>query len=352
MKIKSGYAAMIMLCFYTSSANAAGFDLGERVIDPLFEEGGYIEFSSYVVNVDVTGEVAGLPTGDVGDDFLTGNFSYKNDITDALSFALILDQPFARDLTYKEGPFAGAEAHLSSLSASGYLRYRFDNGFSIHGGLRAQRIDGMIAEPTTTVTFDDDWGFGYSAGIAYEIPSIALRASLTYDSEIETSHDTRFNTASLPGLESTSLKTPQSVNLKVQTGVHENVLVFGALRWTDWDEVTLDPGDAGGADLFNFRDGITGSLGAAYLFNEKLAGFVVAEIERKSSKPATSALDVDDNGRSLTVGVEYTTEDNLRLTGSFTYVDLYDREGEVAGAPVRFEDNHAIAFGLKVGYSF
>ncbi|WP_342074994.1 hypothetical protein [Yoonia sp. SS1-5] len=336
---------------FGGNAFAAGFELGERTLDPLFEEGGYAEISTFSVDVSVSGTAAGFPTGDVGDDFFTGSLALKNDLSSELSYALIIDQPFARDLTYGVGPFAGTEAHLSSLAVTGYLRYKFENRVSVHAGLRAQWLDGVLSDPTTRIRFSDDWGFGYSLGVAYEIPEIALRASLTYDSAIKTEHNTRFNGASVPGLTNTSIETPQSVNLKFQTGVREDTLVFGGIRWTDWDQVTLDPGNGGGPDQFGFRDGLTYTIGVAHVLNDRWTGFAVAEFERKTNLPASSPIDVDDNSRALTLGAQYVAG-NATITGSITYVDLYDRNGSIGGAPVSFSDNNAVALGLKVGWSF
>lgn len=335
-----------------TAAFGAGFDLGERVIDPLFEGGNYLEVTTYRVKTSVNATAAGLPTGDVSDDFFTGSFAIKQDLSDKWSYAIIADHPFARDLTYSAGPFARTEAHLDGYALTGYLRYKFNDRFSTHFGLRAQRLGGFIADPVNgTVTFDNEWAAGYSLGVAYEIPEIALRASLTYDSAIKSDHDTRFNDVSIPGLDTTSTRTPQTVNLKFQTGVREDTLVFGAVRWTDWDNTKLDPGNSGGPNLFGFRDGISVSIGVARQFNEQWTGFAAYEWERGEGTPLDSPLEVDDNSQSLSIGAQYKVND-ATITGVISYIDVRDRVGAIGGASVSFESNSAVALGVKVGWNF
>lgn len=344
-------AGAAFACLSTATFGA-GFDLGERTIDPLFEEGNYLEAATYGVKTSVDGTAAGLPTADVSDDFVTGSFAIKQDLSDKWSYAIITDHPYARDLTYSVGPFAGSEAHLDGYAITGYLRYKFNDRFSSYVGLRAQRLGGYIADPVNgVVTFDNKWASGYSVGLAYEIPEIALRASLTYDSAVKSDHATRFGGATIPGLDTTSTRTPQSVNLKFQTGVREDTLVFAAVRWTDWDKTSLDPGNAGGPDLFGFRDGITASFGVARQFNDQWSGFAAYEWERSEGTASDSPLEVDNNTQSISIGAQYKIN-NATITGVISYIDIRDRSGNIGGAPVSFGSNSAVALGLKVGWNF
>ena len=87
-------------------------------------------------------------------------------------------------------PFAGTTAEARSLGVTALLRHRLDGRWSVHAGLRAERFggDAMLAGwgygrlAGYAWTGDDDWGFGYVVGGAFEIPEIALRVALTYSS--------------------------------------------------------------------------------------------------------------------------------------------------------------------------
>lgn len=68
----------------------------------------------------------------------------------------------------------------------------------------------------------NDVAFGGLAGMAYEIPDIALRAALTYNHRIEHSLDTVENMTGLGQTNVASTATtvlPRSVNLDFQTGI-------------------------------------------------------------------------------------------------------------------------------------
>ncbi len=123
-----------------SPAYAGGIDRSNQSIAPLFEDGNYAEISFGSVNPDISGTAAGSFSGNMVDSYLQAGAAYKQDFSDRLSFALIYDQPYGADVAYPSGTtyaFTGANAELRSLALSGILRYKFDGGFSVHGGLRA-----------------------------------------------------------------------------------------------------------------------------------------------------------------------------------------------------------------------
>ena len=102
-------------------------------------------------------------------------------------------------------------------------------------------------------------GVGWLAGAAYQIPDIALKASVTYRSEID--HDVNIN-ESIPTLGAlallgddgvaaakaiaaasgkTTITTPQSVNIDLQTGIMANTIAFANLRWVNWKDFSIQP---------------------------------------------------------------------------------------------------------------
>lgn len=88
----------------------------------------------------------------------------------------------------------GTKAQVSSNAVKAIARYKFDGGFSVHGGLRAQTIGGNLALSgaafagsfrSYSLDLANDTSYGYAAVVAYERPDIALRVSLTYNSKID-----------------------------------------------------------------------------------------------------------------------------------------------------------------------
>ena len=373
-----------------TSAHAVGLDRSAQNIGILFEEGDYAELSFGYVAPDIEGsdEVGGLGTGDVANNYFTGSIGYKQQVTDQLSFAIILDQPYGADITYADGPLAGGSgsatlggtgAKLSSAALSVLGRYEFGNGFSAHGGIRAQQISGLVnlgggrfsGLDGYSTTVDSDIDFGYTLGVAYEIPDIALRVALTYFSEIDHDIDTVENLpgATPPGgfASSSEVTTPQAVNLDFQTGVAEDTLLFGQIRWADYEAVSLSPtvfngaviagGGAPGASLVGIDSNYRYTVGVGRRFTDEFSGAISLTYEADEGD-SVSPLGPTDGSIGLTLGGTYDTG-TFKITGGINYTKLGDTFVEATdpttGATFRttsFDDNDAIGLGLRIGYRY
>lgn len=350
------------------TAQAGGIDRSGQSIMALFEAGRYAEFSLGSISPDTSGTaVAGLgsaSSGDMTSSYLQLGAAYKADINDRLSYAIIYDQPFGASVDYPIGTgyyAAGASADLDSHAITGLLRYKFANNFSVHGGLRVQSIEATAAVPFVggyAVTGDRDVGVGYVAGVAYERPEIALRVALTYNSGIEHDVDTAETFGGGPALTTTTqIETPQSVNLDFQSGIAEDTLLFGGIRWAEWSEFDITPvgyaGATGGGSLVSYdNDVFTYSLGVGRRLNENWSVSASVGYE-KSNGGFASNLGPTDGNKSLALAAVY-TQDNMKITTGIRYVNIGDAQTAIPGfAPAAdFEDNHAVAIGVKVGYSF
>ena len=239
-------------CLVASMAQAGGMDRSGQTIAPLFEDGGetgsYAELSFGSIYPDVSGTALGTDSGNMAENYLRFGAAYKTDLSDRVSLAVIFDQPYGADVAYPTGTgyvFAGSTANFESNAITGILRYKFDNGFSLHAGVRAQSTEAEVSIPYIvgyTASSPSDTGFGYLVGAAYEKPEIALRIALTYFSAIE--HETEVTEyTGLTGTTNgtTSFETPEAFNLDVQTGIAENTLLFGGIRWVNWGDFAIAP---------------------------------------------------------------------------------------------------------------
>lgn len=135
------------------TAQAGGIDRSGQSILALFESGRYAEFSLGSVSPDTSGNavaaLGGFGSGDMTSSFLQLGAAYKADINDRLSYAIIYDQPFGADVDYPTGTgyFAAYPAEFESHAITGLLRYKFQNNFSVHGGLRVQSVEATAAVP-------------------------------------------------------------------------------------------------------------------------------------------------------------------------------------------------------------
>ena len=337
-----------------TSAFAGGIERTSQSVGVLFEKGTYGEFTFSTVSPTVTGTRGGTASGDMATSYNNYSFSYKQDISSALSFALILDQPIGANVAYPSAgayPFAGSTATVNSNAVTGFLRYKFPSNVSIYGGLRAQSVTADLDVLTSNPGFGPayklhvgtDVAYGYALGVAYEKPEIALRVALTYNSEI---------THSLPDNTGTpfDVEIPKSWNLEFQSGVAKDTLVFGSIRWVEWKAFNISPLDylGGAIPLASGTINTTAyTLGLGRKFNERWSGAVILGYEGGGGVPVGN-LGPTDGYRSIGLAATYKVN-NVKITGGIRYIDIGDATTTIGA---NFSDNSAIGVGVKVGVSF
>ncbi len=253
------------------------------------------------------------------------------------------------------------QAELNSTGITALAQYELNENFSVHGGIRQNTIDMNIALPAIpalfggpvaayTATGASSSAMGYVIGAAYEIPDIALRAAITYSSE--TNHDVVTTENVGVGVTTTRITMPKSVNFDFQTGVAPDTLAMFGVRYVNWTSTVIDPaghrGQRGTALQTYSEDSYTFSLGMARRFSESFAGSATLGWERPQGGDSGNLAPTDGNV-SLSVGGAYTL-DNMEISGGIRYVRIGDATTATAGA--QFNDNSAIALGLKVGFNF
>ena len=347
---KLGFAASAALLASTAMVQAGGIERTTQSISMIFEEGSYAEFALSFVAPSISGvDPTTADTGDMASDYFGFSGGYKTDIGDKMALAVIFDQPFGADAEYSQGYYSGVNAHLTSNAVTVLASYDLTDRFVIYGGGVAQEMSANAAVPLVggyTATTGSDIGFGFVAGAAFQIPDIALRVSLTYRSEISTSHDTvEFGTLN----SITNVTTPQSVNLEFQTGVNPKTLVFGAVRWVEWSQFEIDPANYPlPTPLVSYDDDrIQFSLGVGRKLSDTLSAAVTVGYE-KTLPGAASILSPSSGNFSIGGGVTYSLG-NAEITVGAKYLwlgDVVDTNGGV------FENNNAIAAGIKYSITF
>jgi long-chain fatty acid transport protein len=328
-----------------TGALAGGIDRSGQGIGFMFEPGTYAELSFGIVSPSVSNTPLAPPAaaGDVAQTYRQLGAAYKTDLSEQLSIGVQLDQPYGAHVQYPT-TLGGGFAELTSSAVNVIGRYKFDGGFSAHAGLSYVTIDGRLFVPASLVasrTYSADGDVGYMAGVAYERPDIALRVALTYFSGTEHSLE------SSVGITGT-INPPQAVNLDFQTGVAANTLVFGQIRWADWTDTQVIANPP--AVLISYAsDRVTYTLGVARKFNDTWSGALSIGYEEDLGE-VQSTLSPTDGFVSIGAAAIYTTG-NMKVTTGIRYVDIGNATtGTVALG--RFEDNEALALGVKVGWSF
>lgn len=186
---------------------------------------------------------------------------------------------------------------------------------------------GAAAQPQNgigTFTVEDE-SVGWRAGVAYEIPDIALRASLVYNSKydytlrgIQDNSGFGANAAAVLGAGQfgaqipvfIETEIPESIDLKFQSGIREGTLAFASVRWQNWSKLDILPIQGSTSTLAfepGYRDGVTVSAGVAQVFTEDLAGRLALTWDRGTSTVSGTQTD----SWTLTGGLRYTQNEKI-----------------------------------------
>ncbi|RDC74511.1 hypothetical protein DLJ49_04280 [Rhodovulum sp. 12E13] len=400
--IRTFLGAALVIGASPLAAFAGGLDRTGQPVGILFEPGNYAELSFARTMPSFSGRGTGLvsawplnPTGripagtaysGVALDFSNLSAGVKVDVTERLSAAILFSQPFGADIEYNGDSdtteLGGTEAVADSDQLTAMLRWRFDDNWSVHGGLRIDRGSGEItlsglaygipqaavppgAPPFAggfngySVELDQRTDVGWLAGVAYEIPEIALRVALTYNSPIV--HDfetTEFYLGRKIGKSTTEVELPRSVNIDFQTGIAEDTLLFGSFRWAEWSEFRIDPElftAASRGGLVSLQDSRTWTLGLGRRFTDAFAGQVSIAWEETDENDLISPLAPDNGYFALGLGGSYDVAENVTLSAGARYTWVGNSRPET-GTPdtprATFDDNSALTLGVSIGYRF
>ncbi|KAA9009219.1 outer membrane protein transport protein [Histidinibacterium aquaticum] len=383
--------AAAALLVTTTAAQAGGIDRGRTDYGVLFEPGNYIQLGATLVQPDVSGDYpaafGGGSTGDMSDDYVTPSFALKMQLNDRLGLGLFAGRPFGADATYSQGLYTGLNAEWDSEGMTAVLKYDVNPNFSVYGGARYVTSTAEIAIPDAlirggfqaaaqagnaqagaiatlspagalayTAETDNDGATSFVGGVAYQRPEIALRVSLTYEQGYTHEFDTVENLAGVPtvgpGFESTTeIEMPDTWTLDFQTGVAPGTLVFGSVRYAEWDVWEVRPT---GYDAV-FNDNITDfdtavttyQVGVGRQITENFSGFVRATYEASDGNEA-SRLAPTDGTKGIGIGGTYAM-DNSEVTVGIEYQQLGDA---TTADGTEFEDNSALGVGITFGHSF
>lgn len=359
-------AGAAVVALTAGAAQAGGIDRSGQGIGFMFEEGTIAEFSYGSVSPTVSGAAAaglgGAASGDVSPSYALFSAAFKQQINDQLSLGVIFDQPFGADVAYPAAtgyPISESVGIVDSNAVTAIARYKFSDRMSVHGGIRIQKTSGSVSlgsalspgVPVYTMETSEETDYGYLIGAAYEIPEIALRAALTYNSAI--THDFSITEGGAPSLPMTTT-TPESINFDFQTGIAADTLLMASVRWADWSAFDISPfgyGLAnGGASLVDYDEAtISYSVGVGRRINDQLSGSISVGYEKAGGEPVGN-LGPTDGNTSVALGVKYQINDSTALSGGLRHIWIGD--AITSGIGSSFEGNTGWAAGFKLSTSF
>jgi long-subunit fatty acid transport protein len=153
----------------------------------------------------------------------------------------------------------------------------------------------------------------------------------------------------------TEISMPKSVNLDFQTGIAPKTLLFGSMRWTNyegWEVRAPAFAEAFDAILASKDYNIwTYKLGLGRQITEHWAGAVHAIFEPAIDK-TLGPLNPTDGAFGLGAGASYTTDSGIKIAGGVEYRWLGDSDIQGPFASAEFRDNDALGVGLAITAPF
>lgn len=353
-------------------ALSAGIERTQQSVGLLFEPGGAFQLTYGNVSPELSGSGTYFggqrQSGDMAPRYGTLTFGLKMALSDRLDAAVIMDQSLGADVDYGGAdalyPLRGTVAELDGSDITALLRYRVGDRVSVFGGLRSQSIRATLSGlpidldpgPGTTIAL---YGLdapatreaGYVVGAAYEIPDIALRVALSYHSAIDHDFEAAQTVNGGPaGTTAFTSTVPESIHLEFQTGIAKDTLLFGSVRWQNWADFDIIPVlGTTPIPLIDYESAYTTyTLGVGRRFTENWSAAVTLAHE-PASGDIQGNLAPRDGYTSVGLGATY-RQDRTEITAGVRYIALGDATTQRVFA--RFEDNDALAFGLRLTQRF
>lgn len=274
------------------------------------------------------------------------------------------------------------EVRSESLTAILGAKFGANKEFQIYGGPVAQRIKadvrlrGSAYGPATNYTshVSPDQDYGWLAGVSYSKPEIALKAALTYRSEIDHSMNIyeRYPIApiasdgKLPEIQTTNMEitTPKSVNFDFQTGINPTTLATAKVRWVPWSDFAITPPlynavsktndlyKDNGLNLVDYDDDQWQvELGLAKRLAPALAVSGTVGWDSGSGDPTTSLGPID-GYYSVGLGAKYNVTPEWAISAGGKYLWFGDAKGQLPTKQIvgDFQDNDGFIAGVKLSY--
>ncbi|MGO6671825.1 OmpP1/FadL family transporter [Rhizobium leguminosarum] len=406
-RFSKGVTSLVLFSSLASPSFAGGLERGGYNIDQLFDTSPF-SFQSGVTYVtpqrklkDVRdtdtstspggGNLNSRPnTADDTSNYTIPYIGFKAGFGDAIDCLVDYSEPFGGH-TDPGLNWAGAnnniETEIKTRNYGGTCSYRFDVGpgqLRFIGGAFYQEVEGFKERLVSTVPLLvgtgngvgrldlEDSGWGWRAGLAYEIPEYAMRASLVYNSRVK--YDNLTGTVDLTQVTAPfaplngapygrvtdvfgSAEAPDSLELKLQSGIAPDWLAFGSVKWTNWSVLQSVPFcpkstkglvacTSGGAteltslDLL-YQDGWTITGGVGHKFNEQWSGAVSLTWDRGTSQGYGAQTD----SWTLGLGAAFTPTEHIewRVAGAV---------GVLTSGSSGVVTQNGVTFGDDVSYSF
>lgn len=278
-------------------------------------------------------------------------------------------------------PNEGTNVSVDSKNFTGLVGVKFGekNNWQVYGGPVLQKLEGEVHLRGTAYNstqgydgiFAQSNGYGWMAGLAYSKPEIALKAALTYRSEID--HDTvayeYMPATGDSGTNDMTITTPKSVNVDFQTGLNPTTLLTAKLRWVPWSDFSIKPPlynattkKAVGADfkplypnglnLIDYSDdGWAAEVGLGKKLNNQWAVSGSVGWDSGAGGPITTLGPVEGHW-NVGLGAKYNVTPEVAVSAGVKYLMFGDAKSKIPNGDLvgDFQNNDAWIYGLRLTY--
>jgi hypothetical protein len=382
--LTAGLATGIAVGLGATLTLAEGLERANLDTSFMFSEGTVAEFGMGRVtpSLPATRAAFGLDSDSVAKSFTVTTFSTKMDIGDGISAGIWYTNNgngVSLDYGTLTAPFTGdtgtiaADLNMPSLAA--LVTYDINDNFSLIGGFKRVTVPGGasvktfnntdndntlgadtgiggaedLPDATSTWTLSDTSAAGAVYGLSYARSDIALRVTMLVESAIDLSIDTT-GTGGVAASGTSTASVGDAVSFAFQTGIAENTLLYGNYRISKWkDNQVSVPTVVGLAQLSDFDDGDSWSLGVARRINDSLAVSVSYFSDPGDGNDA-SELSPTGGNRAITAGAKVGVMDNADLTLGATWSQRGDATTANLGAALN--KSIVTTLGAKLSYKF
>lgn len=404
MKVHFFWVSMSLL-LPVQAVSAAALEQSGQSMHIFFQPDHYAEISLVHLEADVAGQVENQAAlAELGiHDYSTGNLApeqrfvlggFKLQLNPEFSFALLYDQPFGVKVNYNYNPdFYGqpldveaADIRFKTENISALVGYHPDTHWTFYAGLSHQSFQGNLELWGQNyyifhgyqAHFPKDDAWGWLAGVRYQIPEYAMSAAFTYRSAIH--HKLAVQEQSPQGQlqivadQNTVVRTPESLNLDLHTGISANNLLYAGIRWVNWKDFYIQPTQFGAVidayatfipEIKDFKlihyqkDQWSAKLGGLHRWNARWISQLELGWDSGIGNPA-STLNPADGHYSLGLGqLFYFRPDSFIAAGAYylKFKQPHIQPSNFAGTQISNlasvnRDNHAWVYGLRFGHHF
>ncbi len=371
--------------------------------------------------------VKGNATGDSAEAYDFFRFGGKADVNDRVSVGVLYDEPFGAAVQYhgdnnfvqkssadvqagvvssivsgtpaqqaqarqligaaqlaeaqgKVGEGTNVEIRTNNVTGLVGVKLGENRNFQVYGGPAVQRLNGEVhlrgiayqGAQGYDARISTDTDFGWVAGVAYSKPEIALKAALTYRSEIE--HESTIaevfplkqalgaNPASARNF---SVTLPESFNLDFQTGINPTTLLTAKVRYVPWSDFDIRPPAYGDAaervygkqlPIVSYdKDQWSAEVGLGKRLSDRLAVSGSVGWDSGAGNPTTTLGPIE-GYYSVGLGAKYDLTPQWSLAVGGKYLKFGDADAQIppqvgtSALSGRFEDNDGFIAGVKLAY--